>query len=61
VVCAVFAQVYRNETEVGEGAFASGVPRDQLFITSKLQVKDHGDTAYEACLASLARLGTAYL
>src|SRR3712207_6084202 len=30
------AQAYENERGVGEGLRASGVPRDQLFVTTKL-------------------------
>jgi diketogulonate reductase-like aldo/keto reductase len=30
------AQAYANERGVGEGLRASGVPRDQLFVTTKL-------------------------
>src|SRR5436309_3786983 len=30
------AQMYDNEREVGEGLRASGVPRDQVFITTKI-------------------------
>lgn len=29
------AAVYGNEKEVGEGIRASGVPREEIFITSK--------------------------
>jgi 2,5-diketo-D-gluconate reductase B len=30
------AQVYENEREVGEGLRASGIPRDELFVTTKV-------------------------
>jgi diketogulonate reductase-like aldo/keto reductase len=30
------AQAYENEREVGEGVRASGVPRDQVFVTTKV-------------------------
>lgn len=55
------AAVYRNEGDVADGIAASGLPREQLFITSKLQPKDAGDGAYDACLRSLAALRTGYL
>jgi 2,5-diketo-D-gluconate reductase A len=55
------AAIYRNEEAVARGIAASGVPRAELFITSKLQPKDHGAGAYDAALASLSRLGTDYL
>lgn len=35
------AQVYRNEADVGEGIAASGVPRSQIFITTKLWVSKY--------------------
>jgi 2,5-diketo-D-gluconate reductase B len=30
------AQIYDNERDVGEGVRASGIPRDQLFVTTKI-------------------------
>lgn len=54
------AAVYRNEEAVATALTASGVPREQVFLTSKLQPRDHGDKAYDAALASLKRLGTDY-
>ena len=52
------AASYRNEGAVGRGLARCGVPRDQLFVTSKLWVEDAG---YERALAaidkSLGRLG----
>lgn len=36
------AASYMNEEAVGRGLKASGVPRDQLFVTSKLWVQDTG-------------------
>ncbi|SFB43161.1 Aldo/keto reductase family protein [Azotobacter beijerinckii] len=32
------AQIYANEAEVGQAIVASGVPRDELFITTKIWV-----------------------
>src|SRR4029079_8224011 len=34
------AAMYRNEDAVGEGLRASGVPRDQVFITTKVWSSD---------------------
>lgn len=34
------AYVYRNEDEVAQGIRESGVPRDQIFITSKVKQKE---------------------
>ncbi len=36
------AQGYRNEAEVGEGLAASGVPRDEVFITTKVTPENLG-------------------
>ncbi len=56
------AAVYGNEQSVGEGIARGGVPRDQLFITSKLWNTERG---YEKTLAAFektcADLGTDYL
>lgn len=56
------AENYGNETGVGEGLRASGLPRDQVFITSKFNRQWHSkDGVRQACEASLKRLGTDYL
>ena len=44
------AQSYFNEEEVGNAIAASGIPREELFITSKVWVEHYG---YEACRASV--------
>ena len=49
------AQAYGNEESVGRGLQASGVPRDQIFITTKFYPA-HEDPAAEAA-RSLERLG----
>ena len=36
------AQMYQNEREVGEGIRASGVPREQIFLTTKIWPDCHG-------------------
>lgn len=52
------AAVYENETGVGAGIRAAGLPRRQLFITTKLWNTDQGyDSTLKAFDASLARLG----
>ncbi|KAN0084071.1 NADP-dependent oxidoreductase domain containing protein [Tylopilus felleus] len=54
------AWAYGNEKEVGQGLRASGVPREEVFITSKLWCTYH--TRVEECLdQTLANLGTDYL
>ena len=52
------ARVYKNEAGVGKAIAASGVPRDELFVTTKLWNSDQGaDTTRAAAEASLERLG----
>ncbi|WP_373235791.1 aldo/keto reductase [Cohaesibacter celericrescens] len=36
------AYIYRNEQGLGEGIRASGIPRDEVYITTKVWNKDHG-------------------
>jgi diketogulonate reductase-like aldo/keto reductase len=56
------ARVYRNEADVGAAIRASSVPRDQIFVTTKLWNEDHGyDAALRALDASLGRLGLDYV
>ncbi|GLB42323.1 putative aldo/keto reductase family protein [Lyophyllum shimeji] len=54
------AAAYKNETEVGVGMKASGVPRSEFFLTTKLDNPDH-ERAAEALEQSLKNLGTDYL
>jgi 2,5-diketo-D-gluconate reductase A len=56
------AAVYGNEAAVGRAIAASGIPRAELFVTSKLANADQGITSsQEACKVSLERLGLDYL
>lgn len=49
---------YRNEAGVGRAIAASGIPRDELFITTKLNNPDQGyDTTLRAFDASMDQLG----
>ncbi|MDO4921797.1 MAG: aldo/keto reductase [Phascolarctobacterium sp.] len=56
------AQSYFNEEEVGAALVKSGVPRREIFLTTKIWVEHYG---YEACKASveesLRKLKTDYL
>jgi diketogulonate reductase-like aldo/keto reductase len=53
---------YENETEVGEALRRSGVPRDEVQVTSKLPGRHHGyDDAVASVRGSLDRLGLDYL
>ncbi|MFC9757271.1 aldo/keto reductase [Streptomyces sp. NPDC056921] len=52
------AAIYGNETGVGKALAESGVPREELFITTKLWNADQGyDTTLRAFDTSLAKLG----
>jgi len=56
------ARIYGNERDVGLGIQHSGVPREQVFVTTKLWNDDQGyDSALRAFDASLARLGLEYV
>ena len=56
------ASVYGNEAAVGRAIAASGIPRAELFVTTKLANADQGVTSTQnACKASLERLGLDYL
>ena len=56
------AEGYQNEAAVGRAIASSGIPRDELFVTTKLWVQDGGeDGAKRAFEQSLARLGLDYL
>lgn len=53
------ASLYGNEEGVGSGLRASGVARDEVFITTKVWNDEQGyDSTREALGRSLARLGT---
>jgi 2,5-diketo-D-gluconate reductase A len=56
------AAAYGNEEAVGRAIAASGIPRDELFVTTKLWVQDAGEEATKgAFAASLQRLGLDYV
>jgi 2,5-diketo-D-gluconate reductase A len=53
---------YNNEEGTGQGIAASGVPREELFVTTKLKNSDHGhDAALRAFDSSLDKLGLDYV
>ena len=56
------AHAYRNEAGVGRGVRASSVPREELFITTKLNAQWHGvREAHDAFAMSAERLGVEYI
>jgi 2,5-diketo-D-gluconate reductase A len=55
------AALYRNEAEVGDGVRASGLPRDELYVTSKVWDDQHGvEETRVAFLDSLEKAGLDY-
>lgn len=54
------ALIYQNEHEVGEGIKASGVPRKDIFITSKAWNTHHPNVS-EGLRQTLEALQTDYL
>ena len=56
------AQSYFNEEEVGNAIKTSGIPREEIFLTTKVWIEHYG---YEACrasvLESLKKLQTDYI
>lgn len=56
------AAIYGNEEGVGKALAAAGIPRDELFITSKLWIADMGASSTKTAFDStLAKLGLDYL
>src|SRR5437016_5178110 len=56
------AAVYGNEEDVGRALRQSGVPRSEVFVTTKLWNADQGlDRTATACQKSLERLGLDYV
>lgn len=56
------AAAYGNEAAVGRAIAISGIPREELFITTKLWVQDDGKTQTPSAFArSMQNLGLEYL
>jgi diketogulonate reductase-like aldo/keto reductase len=56
------AAVYGNERAVGRGITASGVDRNEIFVTTKVWPSDYGYQRTKKSIArSLERLGTGYI
>jgi 2,5-diketo-D-gluconate reductase A len=56
------AAAYQNEEAVGRAIAASGIPRDELFVTTKLWIQKPGEeNTRRAFAASLQKLGLDYV
>ncbi|MCD7956825.1 MAG: aldo/keto reductase [Lachnospiraceae bacterium] len=56
------AQSYFNEAEVGSAIQKSGVPREDIFLTTKVWIENYGyEAAKESVLESMRKLQTDYL
>ncbi len=56
------AVAYFNEEEVGQAVRESGIPREEIFVTSKLWLQDYGyEAAKKAIETSLRKLGFDYI
>lgn len=56
------AAAYMNEEAVGKAIAKSGVPREEIFLTTKLWVQDAGyESAKKAIQTSLDKLGVSYI
>ena len=56
------AQSYNNEEEVGNAIRESGIPREEIFITTKVWLENYGyEKCRESVLKSLERLQTDYI
>ena len=56
------AQGYMNEEAVGDAIKESGIPREEIFITTKLWIQDYSyEGAMKAAELSMKRLGSSYI
>ena len=58
------AQMYENESEVGLGIADSGVPRNEIFVTTKVStgiMRNGGEVVRQSIDESLAKLNTGYI
>jgi 2,5-diketo-D-gluconate reductase B len=56
------AQIYRNEGEIGECIVGSGIPRSEIFLTTKVWVSNYSERYFEASVnESLRKLRTDYI
>ncbi len=55
------AQMYQNEDSLGKAIAAAGVPREKLFVTTKLYKLAEGETVRDSLLQSLKKLHVDYV
>ena len=56
------AQIYGNEGEIGDCVAASGIPRSEIFLTTKVWVSHYAERNFEASVnESLRKLKTDYI
>jgi methylglyoxal/glyoxal reductase len=56
------AWIYGNEKDVGRAILKSGIPREEVFVTTKLWNTDQGySSTLRACQKSLENLGLSYV
>ena len=60
--CIDTAEGYQNEEQIARAIKASGIPREEIFIITKVWVQDHGyEQTKKAFADSLKRLNTDYV
>jgi 2,5-diketo-D-gluconate reductase B len=56
------AQIYRNEEAVGEGIAASGIPRSEIFVTTKVWIANYPESRFASSVdESLTKLRSDYI
>ncbi|KPL20872.1 MAG: glyoxal reductase [Bacteroides sp. SM1_62] len=56
------ARIYGNEVDVGRAVAESGLPREEIFVTTKLWNADQGyESALDACEISLGKMDLEYI
>ena len=56
------AQAYGNESYIGDAIKKSNIPREELFLTTKVWFTNHGkDLTYNSVMESMKKLGVNYL
>jgi diketogulonate reductase-like aldo/keto reductase len=55
------AQFYKNEEFIGNAIKKSGIPREEIFITTKIWFSNFEENAYDSVIESLKKLQTPYV